>query len=164
MKTLACCIGPLVALLGCNGLPLEESNHHVDIALSVPPTISWEDAHAGTGDGIRATVTVTGDRSYYATLGDGMLIDDEQSMLLAGEGGDAYVERLDGETWVPGQRPVWIEGLRTIVLRPAGTYTLLAYVMGDKAPGTYRIRVQVFSTADRSALAGEAVSNSFDLR
>jgi hypothetical protein len=156
----------LVFLPACsNELALDEgASSQGDVTVTAPASMRWEDAGLGTGEGIRATVVNNGSESYYATLGDAFLGAEEQSLLFTAEGGDSYFERLEGNEWVPAARAVMIEGLRTVVLRPNGSYTLLAYAMGDKATGTYRIRVVYFTTADRTVQAGEAFSRSIELK
>jgi len=117
-----------------------------------------------SGTGIEATITNHGERPYFARLGDGFNGDMEQAVLFAAAGSDGYVERRDGDSWVPLERLFLIEGVRFVVLKPGSSYTLFAHLTGRKVTGTHRLRVDYFDSEGGGAKVGEAISPHFVVR
>ena len=129
-----------------------------DVTLTTSATsYDWE------GTGIEAALANVGGQPYYARLGDAFNAAEEQEVLFAAFGSDAYLERLEGDTWVAVDRVFLVEGVKFVVLYPNSTYTLFAHFTGPKVAGTYRLRVEYYDGADGGPKVGDAVSNPFEV-
>ena len=164
MKAVYGFVGLPLVLNGCvdvGGVDPDPS----DIAVTTTASVyRWDDVANGAGLTIDATLSNNGTREYYARLGDGFNFAEEQSQLYVANGSDAYLERSESAEWVAAERATLIEGVGVVVLRPGGSYLLMAYVTGPRITGVFRLRVEYDRDADGAEAAGESVSNSFEIR
>jgi hypothetical protein len=112
---------------------------------------TWDEVAGPEGSGLRASLTNATEQSYLSTLGDKFNAATEQAFLFVAKGGSAALEWRDvGGEWKPVALAQLVEGVKPVLLRRGGHYTLSALLFGPRRTGLYRIRVDYFEPADES--------------
>ncbi len=146
-------IGVVTLLVAACRAPAEPFDPGDDLtpnpnALSITLTKAiwtWDEVVAPQGSGVRATLTNVSERTLLSTLGDKFNSAPEQADLFVAKGGSAALEWRDASgEWRATALAQLVEGVKPVVLRRGGNYTLTALLFGPRRPGIYRIRVDFF--------------------
>jgi hypothetical protein len=140
----------LIAACRAPAAPFERDDDLTPIpnALSITLTKAiwmWDEVAAPQGSGVRATLTNMAERPLLSTLGDKFNSATEQANLFVAKGGSATLEwRGPTGEWRATALAQLVEGVKQILLRRGGNYTLTALLFGPRRTGLYRIRVDFF--------------------
>ena len=127
----------------------------------VKPSWTWEEV---TTAGVRATITNGSDRTLASTLGDRFNSASEHASLYVALGGSGAVEWRDPSgTWREMGLAHLVEGVKQVMLRPAGNYTLTALLREPRRTGTFRIRID-FVDAPAGTERHSDYSGVFEIR
>jgi len=161
----------LIGLIGCRTpVDLQAADDLTPVApralhiIPVKGSWTWDEVAGPTGTGIKANLTNSTERSFISTLGDKFNAATEQAQLFVAKGGSAALEWRDpaGE-WLPSALVQLVEGVRPVLLRSNGYYTLTALLFGPRRTGLYRIRVDYFDAADAGTRLSD-YSPPFEIR
>jgi hypothetical protein len=124
---------------------------------------SRADLDPGSGQGIRATLVGSSEKSFYSRLGDAFNGAVDQNPLFVAEGSDGTLERQSGGTWVKTAGVPLVEGVREIVISPAKSYTVIAPASAPIQAGTYRLTIKIRDVAG-GAVTATIASPAFEVR
>jgi hypothetical protein len=124
---------------------------------------SRADLDPGSGQGVRATLDGSSEKSFYSRLGDAFNGAVDQDPLFVAEGSDGALERQSGGNWVKAAGVPLVEGVREIVIARGKSYTVIAHLSAPVQAGTYRITIKIRETAGGTASATVA-SQPFEVR
>ena len=124
---------------------------------------SRADLDPGTGQGVRATLIGSSEKSFYSRLGDAFNGAVDQDPLFVAEGSDGALERQSGGTWVKAAGVPLVEGVREIVITRAKSYSVIAHASAPIQAGTYRITIKIRENAG-GAVSATIASPPFEVR
>ncbi|MGQ0640745.1 MAG: hypothetical protein ACT4P6_08260 [Gemmatimonadaceae bacterium] len=147
----------LASVIGCSS-PAQVGDADDDLtpgvarALHITPvkgSWTWDEVAGPQGSGVRATLTNATARSFISTLADKFNSATEQANLYVAKGGTSALEWRDPSgDWVPSALVQLVEGVKPVLLRRGGHYTLTALVFGPRRTGLYRVRVDYVASAN----------------
>lgn len=157
--------GLMLGISGCSDSVGSSWNVNTDVTISLSKSIyRWDEIPPSDGLAVTATVENQGDQVYFSRLGDGFNSLDEQDLLYVATGSDAFLERSTSGSWHQVERATLVEGVKVVTLNPSGSYTLMAYLLGDRITGTFRLRIAFGTSSDGEEPAGEAISQTLEIR
>jgi hypothetical protein len=157
-------IGPLaLALLGACAEPTDATQEQKQASaleiVAAHQVWTWAEVTSGV---TRATVRNASDGTVHSVLGDGFNSAPEHAQLYLARNGGGGVEWRDATgIWREAGLNVLIEGARSVALRAGASYALSAWLVGDRRPGTYRIRLDY---TDASGARASDYSATFEIR
>jgi hypothetical protein len=111
------------------------------------------DLDPGSGNGVRATLLGSTERSYYSRLGDAFNAALDQNPLFVAEGSDGSLERQSGNSWIRVAGVPLVEGVRDVVISTSKSYGIIAHASPPIQAGTYRMTIKL-----RDAVGGPVIA------